>query len=178
MNSLFPFSFKSKWDFDIKRDNSVGRSDASVCNSVPKLRPGFKANGVYRQVDFSHRYHQVSLQREATNITKRRDHGHIGSYPQQLPNRSPSGRMQTNDLYKRRLLEVIKRRRKLSEEPKKDFKVDMRCSCKDDDCVELARDHLLRVDHPYKNPKPHDFRPVRFVLLTFDIINTCLVHVP
>lgn len=156
MNAPSPFSFQSKWDFDIKRDYLAGKSDSSVYRSVSKARPGFKANGIYRQVDFSPRYHQISLQKEATNTTTK----HTASCPLQSPNRSRTPRLESNDLYKQRLLEVAKLRRRMSEEPSKDFRVSMHCSCKDDDRVKLAQDRLSRVDHPYKNPKPHDFRPV------------------
>jgi len=157
MNTLSSFSLQSKWDFDTKQDYLADRSDASVYHSVPKSRPGFKANGVDRQVDFSHRYHQVSLHKEVTSTTKCSK-----SATRQLPGRSSSARLQSNNLYKHRLLEIVKRRRKTSEDPIKDFKVSMHCSCKDDDIVELAQDRLSRVDHPYKDPKPHDFRPVCF----------------
>lgn len=151
MSALFSFSFESKWDFDINQDYLAGRSDASVHHSVPKLRPGFKDNGVDRQVDFSPRYHQISLHKKAINGTKLCE-------PGRLPNIAYIARPESNDLYKQRLLEI--KRRRMSEEPVKDFKVSMHCSCKDDDRVKLARDRLSRVDHPYKDPKPHDFRPV------------------
>ena len=156
MNTLFPFSFVSKWEFDINRDYLAGRSDASVCHSNPKVRPGFKNNGIDRQVDFSPRYHQILMHKEVTNTTKRCE---TSSSSRQPPNRSYTVRLESNDLYKRRLLEIVKRRR-MSKQPMKDFKVSMHCSRKDDDCVQLAQDWLSRVDHPYKNPKPHDFRPV------------------
>lgn len=157
MTTLFPFSFESKWDFDIIRDYSAGRSGASACHSAPKRRPGFKSNGVDRQVDFSPRYHQISMHKEATNGTKRCE---TSPHSRQPSNRSYTLRLESNDLYKQRLLEVIKRRRRMSEQPMKDFKVNVHCSSKDDDRVQLAQDWLSRVDHPYKDPKPHDFRPV------------------
>ena len=159
MNTLFPFSFKSKWDFDINRDYLTGRSDSSVSYSAPKPRPGFKNNGIDLQVDFSPRYHQIVIHREAANATKSCD----CSTAQQLSSRPNTVRQQSNDLYKQRLLEIIKQRRRMSEQPMKDFKVSMHCSCKDDDRVKLARDWLSRVDHPYKDPKPHDFRPVCYI---------------
>ena len=155
MNTLFPFSFQSKWDFDITRDYLAGRSDASVCHSTPKLRPGFKSNGIDRQVDFSPRYHQLTMHKATTNTTKRCE---TSSLSRQRPYRSYTG-LKSNDLYKQRLVEIVKRR-KMSEQPINDFKVNMHCSSKDDDSVQLAQDRLSRVDHPYKDPKPHDFRPV------------------
>ena len=153
MCAVFSFSFQSKWDFDINEDYLAGRSDSSVYHAVPKPRPGFKENGVNRQVDFSPRYHQISLHKEDASASKHCED------TRQLPKISYTAPLKSNDLYKQRLLE-IKRRRGSSEEPIKDFKVSMHCSCKDDDCVKLARDRLSRYDHPYKNPKPHDFRPV------------------
>ena len=157
MSALFSFSFKSKWDFDVIQDYLADKSDASVRHSVPKSRPGVRDYGINREVDFSPRYHQVSLNK-ATDAIKLSEHDHDNLNPRQLLNRSYTVCLKSNDIYKQRLYEI--KRRRLPEEPIKDFKVSMHCSCKDDDRVKLAQDWLSRVDHPYKNPKPHDFRPV------------------
>ena len=159
MTTLFPFSFKSKWDFDVNQEYLAGKSDASVSRSAPKLRPGFKNNGVDLQVDFSPRYHQILVHREATNTAKSCE----CSAAQQFSIRPNTVRQKSDELYKQRLLEIIKQRRRMFEQPMKDFKVSMYCSHKDDDRVKLAQDWLSRVDHPYKDPKPHDFRPVCYI---------------
>ena len=176
MSALFSFSFKSKWDFDVNQDYLSDKSDASVRHSAPKSRSGVKDNGIDRQVDFSPRYHQVSLNKVATDATQSSEHDNLN--PHRLPNRFYRGSyytacLESNDIYKQRLYEI--KRRKLPEEPKiKDFKVSMHCSCKDDDRVKLARDRLARVDHPYKNPKPHDFRPVCLQYQIYHIVTSLL----
>ena len=158
MNTLFSFSLKSKWDFDVNQDYLAGRSDSSVRYSTPKSHAGVKDDGIDRQVDFSPRYHQVSLNKIAIHAVKRSEHDILNPRGQ-LPSRgSYITRLEPNDIYERRLNEI--KRRRMREKPIKDFKVSMHCSRKDDDRVELARDRLSRADHPYKNPKPHDFRPV------------------
>ena len=166
MSNPYSFSLQSKWDFDVKQNYLLGKSDATVSNWIPapRLRPGFRASGVDRQVDFSHRYHQVSLKDEATNKDPSTiKAAHVVPHPQYKWHRHTIAciPLETDEYYKERILEIIKQNRKTSPQiTRKDFQPRVKCSRKDDDRVKIAQDHLSCANHPYTNPKPHDFRPV------------------
>jgi len=160
MSNPCSFSLQSKWDFDVKQNYLLGKSDTIASNWIPapKLRAGFRSSGLDRQVDFSHRYHQVSLKDEATNKDLL-----TNPHPQCKWHRHTIAclPLETDECYKERILEIMQQNRKKSPQiTRKDFQPRVKCSRKDDDRVKIAQDRLSCVDHPYTNPKPHDFRPV------------------
>ena len=163
MSSPYSFSLQSKWDFDVRQNYLLGKSDATASNWIPapRLRPGFRSSGIDRQVDFSHRYHQVSLKNEAAN--KDPSTNRIAPHHQYKWHRHTIAciPLENDEYYKERILDIIQQNQKKSPQiTRKEFQPRVKCSRKDDDQVKIAQDRLSCADHPYTNPKPHDFRPV------------------
>lgn len=165
MSNPYSFSLQSKWDFDVKQNYLLGKSDAISSNWIPppRLKPGFRSSGVDRQVDFSHRYHQISLKDKATNKDLL-----IGKIAPQAHGQHKWHRhtiacipLETDDYYHERISEIVKQNRKTTPQiARKDFQLKVKCSRIGDDRIKIAQDRLACADHPYTNPKPHDFRPV------------------